>query len=381
MRVYFDNAATTPMDPQVLQAMLPYLQTHFGNPSAIHSYGRETRAAIEKARKTIAKLLNVSPGEIFFTSGGTEADNMAIACSVRDLGVTRIISSVIEHHAVTHTVEMMKMSSGVQIEFVDLMPDGKINYTHLEQLLADTKRKTLVSLMHANNEIGVLLDIEKVSALCHQYNAYFHSDTVQTIAHYKLDLQKIPIHFITAAAHKFHGPKGIGFIYINKEAQIKPLIQGGGQERNMRAGTENLYGIIGMAKAIEIAYDELEETHEYILGLRDYMLQQLQQQIPGVIINSDPEGLYTVLNVNFPPSEKNEMLLFNLDINGIAASGGSACSSGSNVGSHVIAQLHREKNSVAVRFSFSKFNTKEEVDYVIAKLIELVPVNELTVGH
>ncbi|MBK6731862.1 MAG: cysteine desulfurase [Bacteroidetes bacterium] len=375
MRVYFDNAATTPMDSQVLQAMLPFMQTHFGNPSAIHSFGRETRAAIEKARKTIAKLLNVSPGEIFFTSGGTEADNMAIACSVRDLGVTRIISSVIEHHAVTHTVEMMKLSSGVQIEFVDLMPDGKINYNHLEQLLADSNEKTLVSLMHANNEIGVLLDIEKVSALCNQYNAYFHSDTVQTIAHYKLDLQKIPIHFITAAAHKFHGPKGIGFIYINKEAQIKPMIQGGGQERNMRAGTENLYGIIGMAKAIEIAYDELEETHSYILGLRDYMLQQLQQEIPGILLNSDPEGLYTVLNVNFPPSEKNEMLLFNLDINGIAASGGSACSSGSNVGSHVIAQLHREKNSAAVRFSFSKFNTKEEVDYVIAKLKELVPMS------
>lgn len=381
MKVYFDNAATTPMDSQVLQAMLPFMQTHFGNPSAIHSFGRETRAAIEKARKTIAKLLNVSPGEIFFTSGGTEADNMAIACSVRDLGVTRIISSVIEHHAVTHTVEMMKLSSGVQIEFVDLMPDGKINYNHLEQLLADSNEKTLVSLMHANNEIGVLLDIEKVSALCHQYNAYFHSDTVQTIAHYKLDLQKIPIHFITAAAHKFHGPKGIGFIYISKEAQIKPMIQGGGQERNMRAGTENLYGIIGMAKAIEIAYDELEETHAYILGLRDYMLQHLLQQIPGLILNSDPEGLYTVLNVNFPPSEKNEMLLFNLDINGIAASGGSACSSGSNVGSHVIAQLHREKNSAAVRFSFSKFNTKEEVDFVIAKLKELVPVNELTIDN
>lgn len=377
MRVYFDNAATTPMDPRVLQAMLPYMQTHFGNPSAIHSYGRETRAAIERARKTIAKLLHVSPGELFFTSGGTEADNMAIMCSVRDLGVTRIISSPIEHHAVTHTIALMQRREGVQVENVDLMPDGKINYAHLEQLLAKGSEKTLVSLMHANNEIGILLDLEKVSALCRTYGAYFHSDTVQTIAHFKLDLQQTPLHFITAAAHKFHGPKGTGFIYINKEAQIHPLIHGGAQERNMRAGTENLYGIIGMAKAMEIAYDELEETQSYIRGLRDYMLQQLRENIPGIIVNSDPDGLYTVLNVSFPPSEKNEMLLFNLDIHGVAASGGSACSSGSNVGSHVIAQLNREKNSAAVRFSFSRFNTKAEVDYTIATLKELTGASAL----
>lgn len=377
MRVYFDNAATTPMDPRVLQAMLPYMQTHFGNPSAIHSYGRETRAAIERARKTIAKLLHVSPGELFFTSGGTEADNMAIMCSVRDLGVTRIISSPIEHHAVTHTIALMQRREGVQVENVDLMPDGKINYAHLEQLLAKGGEKTLVSLMHANNEIGTLLDLEKVSALCRTYGAYFHSDTVQTIAHFKLDLQQTPVHFITAAAHKFHGPKGTGFIYINKEAQIHPLIHGGAQERNMRAGTENLYGIIGMAKAMEIAYDELEETQSYIRGLRDYMLHQLRENIPGIIVNSDPDGLYTVLNVSFPPSEKNEMLLFNLDIHGVAASGGSACSSGSNVGSHVIAQLNREKNSAAVRFSFSRFNTKAEVDYTIATLKELTGASAL----
>lgn len=374
MKVYFDNAATTPLDPKVLDAMLPYMQTHFGNPSAIHAFGRETRAAIERSRKTIAKLLNASPGEIFFTSGGTEADNMAIMCSVRDLGVTRIISSIIEHHAVTHSVELME-NNGVHVDYVELMPDGKINYAHLEQLLAESNEKTLVSLMHANNEIGVLLDLEKVSALCKQYHAYFHSDTVQTVAHYKIDLQKTPVHFITGAAHKFHGPKGIGFIYISKEAQLKPMIQGGAQERNMRAGTENLYGIIGMAKAMEIAYDELDETRNYIIGLRDYMLQQIRNEVPGILLNSDPDGLYTLLNVNFPPSEKNEMLLFNLDINGIAASGGSACSSGSNVGSHVIAQLHREENSAAVRFSFSKFNTRSEVDFVIAKLREIIPVS------
>ena len=374
MRVYLDNAATTQLDPKVMEAMLPYLQQFYGNPSSIHSYGRETRAAIEKARKLIANLFHVSPGEIFFTSGGTEANNMALQCSVRDLNVTRIITSPIEHHAVTHTVEALKSEGRIQLDYVALLEDGSVDYADLEKLLAASNEKTLVSLMHANNEIGILLDIEKVSGLCEQYHAYFHCDTVQTVAHYHLDLQKTKIHFISCAAHKFHGPKGVGFIYINADAKIKPLIHGGAQERNLRAGTENLYGIIGLSKALEIAYQELDEVRNHITALRDHMKNRLTQEVPGVLFNSDEQGLYTVLNVNFPASDKNELLLFNLDIAGIAVSGGSACSSGTDIGSHVIAHLKRAPGSTAVRFSFSKFNTKEEIDFAVDKIREMMPV-------
>lgn len=375
MRVYLDNAATTALDPQVLETMLPFLQQHHGNPSSIHSFGRETRAAIEKARKQIAKILNVSPGEIFFTSGGTEANNMALQCSVRDLDVKHIITSPIEHHAVTHTVEALQSEGKIILSYVNILPDGSIDYAHLEQLLQLPNGKTLVSLMHANNEIGVLLDMEKVSAMCIQYHALFHCDTVQTLAHYPLDLQATKVTFISCAAHKFHGPKGVGFIYINGDAAIKPLIHGGAQERNMRAGTENLYGIIGLAKALEIAYQELDTTRAHITALRTHMAKRLRDEIPGIIFNCPDDGLYTVLNVNFPPSESNELLLFNLDIAGIAVSGGSACSSGSNVGSHVIARLNREQNSAAVRFSFSKFNTMEEIDYTVEKVKALFPAH------
>lgn len=368
MRVYFDNAATTPLDPAVLEAMLPYMREHYGNPSSIHSFGRETRTAIEKARKSVAAHFHVSPGEIFFTSGGTEANNMALQCSVRDLGVTRIISSPLEHHAVLHTLEALKQEGKIRYELVNVLPDGHIDYADLERLLRESKEKTLVSLMHANNEIGVLLDMEKVSAYCAQYGAYFHCDTVQTVAHYPIDLQKTKVHFISCAAHKFHGPKGIGFIYINPEVSIHPMIFGGAQERNMRAGTENLYGIVGLAKALDIAYAQLPESSAKIRALRDYMKKRLSETIPGLLFNSQDDGLYTVLNVNFPPHANNELLLFNLDIAGIAASGGSACSSGSQVGSHVIAHLHREPGSAAVRFSFSKFNTREEVDFAVEKI-------------
>ncbi|HNJ89943.1 MAG TPA: cysteine desulfurase family protein, partial [Chitinophagales bacterium] len=276
MRVYLDNAATTALDPQVLETMLPFLQQHHGNPSSIHSFGRETRAAIEKARKQIAKILNVSPGEIFFTSGGTEANNMALQCSVRDLDVKHIITSPIEHHAVTHTVEALQSEGKIILSYVNILPDGSIDYAHLEQLLQLPNGKTLVSLMHANNEIGVLLDMEKVSAMCIQYHALFHCDTVQTLAHYPLDLQATKVTFISCAAHKFHGPKGVGFIYINGDAAIKPLIHGGAQERNMRAGTENLYGIIGLAKALEIAYQELDTTRAHITALRTHMAKRLR---------------------------------------------------------------------------------------------------------
>lgn len=371
-RIYLDNAATTSLEPRVLEAMLPFMEAHYGNPSSIHFYGRETRSAIEKARKKVAAIFHASPGEIFFTSGGTEANNIAIQCSVRDLGVTRIISSPIEHHAVTHTVEALEKTHGVEVDWVNILSDGRVDMKHLSRLLADSDKTTLVSLMHANNEIGVLLDVEKVGELCKAHNAYFHCDTVQTVAHYPIDLRSIHVHFITAAAHKFHGPKGVGFLYINGDVSIQPLIHGGAQERNVRAGTENLYGIIGLAKALEIAYDELEETAASIRQLHNYMRAKLTEAIPGVRFNSPENGLYTVLNVLFPPHPKNELLLINLDIAGIACSGGSACSSGSSVGSHVIAALDAPEGTSAVRFSFSKYNSKAEIDVAIGKLMEIL---------
>lgn len=373
-RIYLDNAATTPLEPKVLEAMMPYFTTHFGNPSSIYSYGRETRMAIESARKTVAKLLNAHPSEIFFTSGGTESSNTAITASVRDLGCKHIISSRIEHHATLHTVEYLHKKGEVSLSFVNLLPDGHIDLAHLEQLLAASTEKTLVTLMHANNEIGNILDIEAVGELAKKYNAIFHCDTVQTVGHFPIDLKKIHVHFITAAGHKFHGPKGVGMLYVNAGIRIDPFVHGGGQERNLRAGTENLYGIIGFAKALEIATGNYEKDREYISGLKNYMKEKLQQEIPAVHFNGDCTGrcLYTVLNVSFPRSEKTEMLLFNLDINNICASGGSACSSGTDIGSHVIKAVNPENHSIAIRFSFSRHNTREEIDQVVEKLKELI---------
>ncbi len=376
MRVYLDNAATTPLDKEVLAAMLPFMEKNFGNPSSIHSYGRETKSAIEASRKTVAKLLNVSPAEIFFTSGGTEANNMAIRCSIRDLGIKHIITSPIEHHAVLHTVEELEKQEKVKLSYVQLKANGHVDTVHLEKLLAESER-SLVSLMHANNELGNLLPIKEVSELCAKYNAVFHSDTVQTMGHYKFDLAHLNgIHFATCSAHKFHGPKGVGFLYINNKVKIKPLIYGGAQERNMRGGTENLYGIIGLAKAFEIAHASMEEHQKQISELKQYMADQLRQQIPGVEFNGDTLGksLYTVLSVSFPSTDINEMLLFNLDIAGIAVSGGSACSSGSDVGSHVLKALDKDSERPSVRFSFSKYNTKEEIDFALLKLRELFTV-------
>lgn len=375
MNVYLDNAATTPLDKEVLDAMLPYMQEHFGNPSSIHGYGRRTRAAIEMARKTVAKCLNVSPAEIFFTSGGTEADNMAIRCSVEGLGIKHAITSKIEHHAVLHTLEMLAEQGKCKLSLVNLTPEGHIDLDHLEELLKNNER-SFVSLMHANNEIGNLLPLKKVSELCQQYNAIFHSDTVQTMAHYNFDLKATKIHFVNGAAHKFHGPKGVGFIYVNSDINIAPLIFGGAQERNMRGGTENLYGIVGLAKAMELAYAHLEEHHEQIQALKTYMINKLEEEIPGVSFNGDAKGssLYTVLNVCLPPTDQAEMMLFNLDINGIAASGGSACTSGSNVGSHVLRAIGSDMNRPSCRFSFSRYNTKEEIDYTVSKLKEMYPV-------
>ena len=373
-RIYFDNAATTSLDPQVLEVMMPFLTEKFGNPSSIYSYGRETRMAIEQARKSVAKILNAHPAEIFFTSGGTESSNTAIMTAVRDLGCKHIITSSIEHHAVSHTVEYLDNADRVNVSYVKLLPDGHIDLEDLEKLLAATEAKTLVTLMHANNEIGNMLDIHAVGNLCKLYNAIFHSDTVQTVGHFPFDLRNTPIHFITGAAHKFHGPKGVGLLYINENVRIKPLIHGGGQERNMRAGTENLYGIVGLSKALEIATAAFEEESALIGTLKYYMYEALKKQVPGVSFNGDVLGnsLYTVLNASFPKSEKSEMLLFNLDINNICASGGSACTSGADQGSHVIRAINNNPNQIAVRFSFCKHNTKEEVDQVIVKLKESI---------
>lgn len=373
-RIYFDNAATTALDPQVLETMMPYLTEKFGNPSSIYSYGRETRLAVETARKQVAKILNAHPAEIFFTSGGTESSNTAIKASVRDLGCRHIITSPVEHHAVSHTVEHLDNLDYVRVSYVNLLPNGHVDLDDLEKLLAAAEEKTLVSLMHANNEIGNLLDIQAVGELCKLYNAIFHSDTVQTVGHFPFDLRNTPVHFVTGAAHKFHGPKGVGLLYINENVRIKPFVHGGSQERNMRAGTENIYGIVGFAKALEMATAGYEEDSAYIGTLKYYMHEQLKLHIPGVGFNGDTLGrsLYTVLSVSFPKTEKSEMILFNLDINNICASGGSACTSGADQGSHVIRAVNNNPNQVTVRFSFCKHNTKDEVDAVVAKLKELV---------
>ncbi|MGZ8540046.1 MAG: cysteine desulfurase family protein [Chitinophagaceae bacterium] len=374
-RIYFDNAATTALDKEVLDAMLPYLTTNFGNPSSIYSYGRESRLAIETARKTVAKLLNAHPGEIFFTSGGTESNNAAILSAIRDLGCKHIISSPIEHHAVLHTVEHYGCGDDIGYSYVKLLPDGHIDLDDLEQQLASRKeQRCLVSLMHANNEIGNILDIDAAGNVCKKYDAIFHSDCVQTVGHYHLDLRKTPVHFISGAGHKFHGPKGVGILYVNDNIKIEPFIFGGGQERNMRAGTENLYGVVGFAKALELAMANHEKESVYIQSLKTYMMGQLRKKIKGVVFNGDQEGrsLYTVLSAAFPKTEKSEMILFNLDINNICVSGGSACSSGADQGSHVIRAINNNPNLVTIRFSFSKYNTREEVDVVVEKLKELI---------
>lgn len=375
-RIYFDNAATTAMDQDVLNAMMPYMTEKFGNPSAIYSYGRETKMAIENARKSVAKILHANPGEIFFTSGGTESSNTSIHASVRDLGCKRIISSPIEHHATLHTVEYLHKTGQTALSFVKLTPNGHIDLQSLENLLAESDDKALVTLMHANNEIGNLLDVKAVGELCRKYNAIFHCDMVQTIGHYPINLHDIYIHFASSAGHKFHGPKGVGMLYVNEDIKIQPLLNGGAQERNMRAGTENLYGIVGYAKALEIATERYEQDSRYIQELKQYMIEKLRSTFPNILLNGDAEGnsLYTVLNVGFPLTDKSDMMLFNLDMAGICVSGGSACSSGANSISHVISELYPDNaaNIVPIRFSFCRHNTKAEVDTVVAKLQGMV---------
>jgi cysteine desulfurase len=372
MPIYLDNAATTRLDDEVIEAMIPYMREHFGNPSSIHAYGRITRAAIEKARKSIATLLNVSPAEIFFTSGGTEANNMALVNSIKDYHLQHAITAKTEHHAVLHTLEAIAQTGAIKLSLVKIDAQGKVDLNHLEELLQNNPR-SIVSLMHANNEIGTKLPLKKVAEMVKKYDGLFHSDTVQTMGHYRFDLQDVPVDFINCAAHKFHGPKGAGFIYIRSGNKIQPFIHGGAQERNMRGGTENLYGIIGLAKAMEIAYRDLEEHQSYISNLKHYMIQKLVETIPGVGFNGDisEDSLFTVLNVSFPENQIGEMLLFSLDINGIAASGGSACSSGTDVGSHVLKALNVDSRRANIRFSFSKYNTIEEIDFTIQKLQEM----------
>ncbi|MBR9919205.1 MAG: cysteine desulfurase [Bacteroidetes bacterium] len=373
MKVYLDNAATTPLSEEVIREMVQMMEKAYGNPSSIHAAGREVRAALEDARKRVANHINASIGEIFFTSGGTEANNMALKCSVRDLGVKRIITSPIEHHCVLHTVERLE-KEGVQVDMVPVDAVGRPDYEVLKNMLAASAEKTLVSLMHANNEIGTLLDLEIVAAICEEHGAWFHSDTVQTIGHIPIDVSKTKIHFLSAGAHKFHGPKGVGFIYINGDVPIQPLIDGGSQERNMRAGTENVYGILGLAKALDLAIENLDSRKEKIDSLRKYLRHNLQERIQDIHFNGDIDGdaLYTVLNVSFPSNDKTSLLLFNLDIAGICASGGSACSSGADAGSHVIREIQKGEERVNIRFSFSHYNTREEIDFLLTKLEEIL---------
>ncbi len=375
MRIYLDNAATTPLDLEVFEAMKPYMLEDFGNPSSTHAHGRKVRAAIESSRKKIAELLNCTPGEIIFTSGGTEADNTLIVNSIQAYGIQHAISTPIEHHAVTHTLEIQEKKGIIQVHHVDMDENGHISFAHLEELLKQYPN-ALISLMHANNEIGNLLDIERVGELTKHYKAFFHSDTVQTMGHYKHDMKNLYVCGMTAGAHKFHGPKGVGFMYIRKDRKIGQLIHGGAQERNMRGGTENTYGIVGLAKALEIAYRDMAEHETHIKKLKARMIEKLKEAIHGVSFHGDSanldKSLYTVLNVSLPESEENSMLLFNLDLQGISASGGSACSSGASTGSHVLGALYPGSNRGAVRFSFSKNNTAEEIDTTVDKLAAIV---------
>ncbi|MGB0933761.1 MAG: cysteine desulfurase family protein [Lishizhenia sp.] len=378
MRVYLDNAATTPIDPEVVETMLPYLETTFGNPSSTHFFGRQAKAAIETSRRSVAKNLNCSPAEIIFTSGGTEADNMAISIAVNELNCKTIITSSIEHHAVGHTADNICSSKNIDLQHVSVDERGHVNLTHLEELLKNSNGTAFVSLMHGNNEIGNLLPLKKVSEMCRKYGAYFHSDTVQTMAHYTFDLSDLDIDFITCAAHKFHGPKGIGFLYIKKSVKSAAMIHGGAQERGLRGGTENLYGIVGLAKALEIANHDIQQHQTHVQALKSYMIEKLKANFSDIDFHGDirPEhSLYTVLNVCFPKTEKSSMLLFTLDLKGICCSGGSACSSGSTKGSHVLEGIKADMSRPNARFSFSRFTTKQEIDYTIDVLKEVFECN------
>lgn len=374
MNVYFDNAATTPLDNFVLEKMLPYMGNNFGNPSSIHQKGRKVKSAIEKSRSKVADILNCDPGEIFFTSGGTEADNTFLINTFLEKNIDTFITTKIEHHAVLHCAEYLKQIKNINIEYLKIDAKGSFDMSDLENKLKKYPN-SLVSLMHGNNEIGNILDINVVADLCNDMSVIFHSDTVQTVGHYNFDLVKLGAHGIVGSAHKFHGPKGIGFLYLNKSQKISPFIHGGSQERNMRGGTENVYGIVGLAEALELANSNLENHKKYILELKQRMINVLKTKIKNIKFNGESanlnNSLYTVLNVAIPDIEDQQMFLFNLDINNISASAGSACTSGSDAGSHVLQEIEHHKKHVSVRFSFSKNNTIDEVDYVVGKIMEI----------
>lgn len=378
-KVYFDNAATTQIRDEVVTRMTEVMKSSYGNPSSTHSFGRSAKTLVEQARKSVAKILNVTPSEIIFTSGGTEADNLILNSAVRDLGVSRIITSKIEHHAVLHTLEKLHEVHGTELLYVDLDACGNVSIEHLETLLQASSEKTLVSLMHVNNEVGNLLDIARVSLLCKEYDSLFHSDTVQSIGHYPLNLAEIPVDFTAVSAHKFHGPKGVGFAFIRKNSGLQPLIFGGEQERGYRAGTEAVHNVVGLEEALKHAYDNLDQERKHTLDLKKYFINLLKKEIPGVKFNGSCDNFekstYTLINVCLPiPPEKALMLLFQLDLNGIACSRGSACQSGSQEGSHVLnAFLPKEDLAKpSIRFSFSHYNTPEEVDYVVKVLKEFI---------
>jgi cysteine desulfurase len=378
MTIYLDNAATTPLDPRVVEAMEPYLRDHFGNPSSTHSIGRTAKTAIESARKGVARLLGASTHEIYFTSGGTEADNQFLMSASRLSHVKHAITCATEHHAVLHTLEFLRDSGLLELHFVNINKQGEPDIDHLESLLKKYP-ESLVSLMHGNNEIGNLIDLEVIGNLCKSHGAIFHSDTVQTVAHFPLDLSALPVDAVAASAHKFHGPKGTGILYVKQDNPIMPLIHGGSQERNMRGGTENVAGIVGLSKALEIAMKNLEMDREHMLGLKKRLIAKLEESIPDITFNglsaSADQSLYTVLNLTLPSSARNDMLLFHLDLEGICASGGSACNSGATTGSHVLSALGMEEQAGTVRLSFSKFNTENEIDKVADVISEFCEVN------
>ena len=373
-RVYLDNAATTPISKEIIELMSSLMKHQFANPSSTHSEGRKSKTIVEESRTIIAKILNTYPRNIFFTSGGTESDNMAIKMSIENYNIKHAITSRISHHAVLYPLEKLAKENKIKLSYVKLDENGLVSFSDLENLLKNNSR-TFVSIMHANNEVGVIQDIEKIGLICQNYNAIFHSDTVQTIGHYQIDLQKINIDFLAASAHKFHGPKGIGFIYISDNVKISPFIIGGAQERNMRAGTENIHSISALAKAMQLAYENLDNDMTYIKKLKSYMIEKLKLYIPDVQFFSNSNdldnSLYTVLTVSFPLTKNSEMLLFNLDIAGVSCSGGSACASGSNKGSHVLSYFDPNAKRTGIRFSFSKYNTFEDIDFTIQKLKDI----------
>ena len=378
MKVYFDNAATTQVRDEVVDEISNVLKNCFGNPSSTHSFGRSAKSYIETSRKSVAKILNCEPGEIIFNSGGTESDNSILKCAIKDLGIKHIISSKIEHHAVTHTLDELE-SQNVKVHYVKLKENGNIDIKDLEYLLSINTDPKLVTLMYINNEIGNILDINSVSNLCQKYNALFHSDAVQAVGHYPIDLKSLKIDFLSSAGHKFHGPKGVGFTYINKSTKIKSFICGGPQERGLRAGTESVHNIVGMTKALEIANENMEKEAQYVRSIKKYMIDNLSNLFSDIHFNGESGNMsnstYTILNVCFPISnDKAAMLDFQLDLKGIACSKGSACQSGSSEGSHVLSEIQNDsqKKLPSVRFSFSHNNTKEEVDYLMETLKEFI---------